>query len=249
VLVYATASRGFRPGGVNRRADVAPYDADFLTNYEFGWKTTLAPGLRFNGAIYQQDWKGFQFSFLGANSFTEIHNGPDARIRGFDVDLGYNNGGFSLNVAAAYTDAKMTKNLCSVDDPTFTCATSSIVSPAGTRLPVTPEWKVSGTARYAAEVGENTEVYGQVNAAYQTSASGDVRLAQALALGELPGFGTVNVAVGADWNNLNFEFFVTNLFDERGQISRYVSCGQCYNRPYIVPTQPRTIGLRAAIDF
>ena len=28
----------------------------------------------------------FQFSFLGENSFTEIHNGPDARIRGAEMD-------------------------------------------------------------------------------------------------------------------------------------------------------------------
>jgi iron complex outermembrane receptor protein len=74
MLLYVTASKGFRPGGINRRGTVPPYEADFLTNYEIGWKTTLAPGLRFNGAIYQQNWKSFQFSFLGENSFTEIHN-------------------------------------------------------------------------------------------------------------------------------------------------------------------------------
>ncbi|MGC8146207.1 hypothetical protein ACP3WH_24825, partial [Salmonella enterica] len=78
--LYGTASRGFRPGGINRRADVAAYAADYLTNYELGAKTTLLGGaLRLNGAIYQQDWDKFQFSFLGANSFTEIHNGPNAR--------------------------------------------------------------------------------------------------------------------------------------------------------------------------
>ncbi|POA51404.1 TonB-dependent receptor, partial [Pseudomonas sp. GW460-R15] len=51
VLLYGTASRGFRPGGINRRADVAAYAADYLTNYEFGAKTTLLGGkLRLNGA-------------------------------------------------------------------------------------------------------------------------------------------------------------------------------------------------------
>ncbi len=248
VLLYATASRGFRPGGINRRADVAPYESDFLTNYEFGWKTTLMPGLRFNGAVYQQNWKKFQFSYLGANSFTEIHNGPDARIRGVDLDLGYNRGGFSLNLAAAYTDAKMTKNLCAVDDPTYTCTSSSIVSPAGTRLPITPQWKFSGTARYSHDMG-NAKAYGQLNAAYQSSASSDVRLAQATALGVQPGFATVNMAFGIDWDKYNVELFATNLFDERGQLSRYVACGQCYQRPYVVPTQPRTLGIRAGFDF
>ena len=41
LMFYATWSRGFRPGGINRRRDIAPYDPDYLTNYELGWKTTL----------------------------------------------------------------------------------------------------------------------------------------------------------------------------------------------------------------
>ncbi|MFL6742737.1 MAG: TonB-dependent receptor, partial [Sphingomicrobium sp.] len=68
LMFYATWSRGFRPGGINRRGDVGPYDADFLSNYELGWKTTFGP-VRWNGAIYHQKWNKFQFSFLGQNSF------------------------------------------------------------------------------------------------------------------------------------------------------------------------------------
>jgi outer membrane receptor protein involved in Fe transport len=250
IMLYATASKGFRPGGVNRRADVGPYAADFLINYEFGWKTTLAPGLRFNGAVYQQNWNDFQFSYLGANSFTEIKNGPDARIRGFDADLTYNGGGLFVQLAGAYTDAKTTKNLCAIADPTFACtgAGNSITSPTGTRLPVTPQWKMSGTLRYTAESG-NMKPYGQINASYQSSASTDVRLADALLLGDLPGYATVNLAVGIEWDNFNLELYASNLFDERGQASRFVQCGQCYQRPYVVPITPRTIGLRAGTKF
>src|SRR5438105_14190243 len=42
-MVYATYSKGFRPGGVNRtaQAGIPPYSADFLKNYEIGWKTQL----------------------------------------------------------------------------------------------------------------------------------------------------------------------------------------------------------------
>ena len=250
LLVYATASRGFRPGGINRRADVAPYDPDYLTNYEFGWKTTLAPGLRFNGAIYQQNWNGFQFSFLGANSFTEIHNGPNARIRGVDLDLGYTSGGLSLNVAAAYTDAKMTRNLCAVDDPTFTCtgAGNSIASPVGTRLPITPQWKMSGTARYTVESG-SAKYYGQINGSYQSSASSEVRATNAAIIGILPSFGSLNLAFGAEWDSFHIEAFASNVLDERGQLSRFLQCGQCGVRPYVVPIQPRTFGIRAGVNF
>ena len=251
LMVYATASKGFRPGGINRRADVPPYDEDFLYNYELGWKATLARGFRINGAVYQQNWNKFQFSFLGANSFTEIHNGPDARIRGIDVDLAYSRGPLSLTVAAAYTDAKMTRNLCERDDPTYACtgADNAIASPAGTRLPITPKFKIAGTARYTAELGGATKAYGQVNAAYQGSATSEVRAGPAATIGELPAFTTVNLAVGMEWERINIELFASNLFDERGQIARFLQCGQCGQRPYVVPIQPRTIGLRMGYDF
>ena len=40
-LLYATYSKGFRPGGVNRtnQAGIGPYQPDYLINYEIGWKT------------------------------------------------------------------------------------------------------------------------------------------------------------------------------------------------------------------
>jgi iron complex outermembrane recepter protein len=65
VLVYATYSRGFRPGGVNRVGDLPPYRADYLGNYEMGWKTQwLDNCLRFIGAVFRENWKDFQFSLL-----------------------------------------------------------------------------------------------------------------------------------------------------------------------------------------
>lgn len=248
LMMYATVSKGFRPGGNNRRGDFGAYQPDYLINYELGLKTTLGGVLRVNAALYQQDWKHFQFSYLGPNSFTVITNGPNARIRGFDIDAGFNLERLSVNLAAAYTDAKTRQNLCEAIDPTFTCASSSIQAPAGTRLPITPRFKAAATVRYTAPVGD-AKVYGQFNMAYQSKASTDIRVDFAKALGGLPDFATVNLAAGADWEKYSFEVFVQNLFDERGQLSRYVSCGVCTQRPYYVPITPRTIGLRVGAKF
>lgn len=278
LMFYATASRGYRPGGINRRADVPPYQADYLQNYELGWKYSPMPGVRINGAIYQQDWKSFQFAYLGANSFTEIHNGPNARIRGGEVDLGYNTGRLAFNFGASYTDAKTRQNLCAYDDPTFNCTTPGssgqinyIVSAVGTRLPITPKWKLASTLRYTADLGK-TKPYAQVNVSYQGAAASDIRnkvfklplhdptdaaqvndpanfYSPAGALGRIPAFTNVNLAFGADWGAVNMELFVQNLFDERGQISRFQQCGLCAQRPYIVPVQPRTIGVRLGAKY
>lgn len=251
ILTYATVSRGFRPGGINRRGDFGAYEPDYLTNYEVGFKTTLANGmLRLNGAVYQQDWKNFQFAYLGPNSFTIITNGPNARIRGFDIDASISIDRLSLNVSGAYTDAKIRNNLCAAVDPTFTCAgaDNSITAPAGTRLPITPQWKMSGTARYTVPMGA-AKFYGQLNATYQGSASSDLRVDFAAAQGRLEGFGQVNLAIGAEWSTFSIEAFLRNLTDERGQLSRFVQCGACTQRPYIVPTTPRMIGFRAGAKF
>lgn len=247
LMFYAVASSGFRPGGINRRGDVGPYAADVLYNYELGWKTTLADGrLRFNGAIYQQSWKDFQFSFLGPNSFTIIQNGPDARIRGVEMDANATFGGLNLTVAGSYTDAKTREDLCA----TQICIGdgSDVLAPEGTRLPITPRFKISGTARYSVPIGSGRG-YVQGLIAHQSSASSDIRVAKAAALGRLESYTTGNLALGFELAKLNFELFAQNIWDERGQISRFQQCGACDQRPYIVPIRPRTIGLRAGTRF
>ncbi|MEG3158992.1 TonB-dependent receptor [Sphingomonas sp. LB2R24] len=246
VMAYATFSRGFRPGGINRRGDVAPYDADFLTNYELGLKTTLFDRLRFNASIYQQAWDKFQFSFLGLNSFTIIQNGPNARIRGAEADANFSTGGLSLTAAAAYTDAKTRSDLCA----TQICSGdgTDVLAPSGTRLPITPRFKASGTARYSMPIG-SAKAYIQGLVAHQSSASADIRLAQAATLGRLKAYTTGNASVGAEVSNFTFEVFVQNLWDERAQLSRYQQCGTCSQRTYIVTSTPRTIGLRAGAKF
>ena len=166
-MFYATWSRGFRPGGINRQPNAPAYDPDYLTNYELGWKTTFGP-MRWNGAVYHQMWKRFQFSFLGENSLTVIQNGRDATVNGIETDVSYIAGGLTLNAAAAYINAKTKQNICIVSfDEAADCDTlyvndpadpdddvqDFIVTPGRARLPVTPRFKASATARYTWPMG------------------------------------------------------------------------------------------------
>jgi outer membrane receptor protein involved in Fe transport len=252
-LLYATWSRGFRPGGINRRSTVPPYGADYLTNYEFGWKVTTAEGkLRINGAIFMEDWKKFQYAFLGANSFTEIHNGPDARIKGIELDILVRpTPGVSINMVGTYVDAKTRKNLCAVDDPSGVCdpATgNAIVSPKGTRLPVTPKFKLNLSGRYDFAVSDY-KAHIQGTMVYADNASSDLRVPVAVAIGELPSYVTADFAAGIDFGRFSAEAFIRNAFDERGQLSRNIPCGQCTIRPYAFVTQPQTIGLRVGFEY
>ena len=117
-LVYATYSEGFRPGGVNRVGAAATYAADKLKNYEIGWKTTWFDNrVRFNGAIFQEDWNDFQFAYLGPNSVTIIRNASKAQVRGIETSIDWAateqltfGGGFSL------MDPKLKSNFCKYSD-------------------------------------------------------------------------------------------------------------------------------------
>jgi outer membrane receptor protein involved in Fe transport len=251
-MVYATWSKGFRPGGINRRSTIAPYQADFLTNTELGFKTSwMDRKLKLNGAVYMQDWEAFQFAFLGQNSFTEIHNGPDARIKGLELDASFRvTDRLTLSGSGAYTDASTQKNLCKIDDPTYSCtgAGNSISAKKGTRLPVTPKIKANMMARYVYPL-MNGDAHFQAVVVNQGSASSDIRSREAALLGDIKGYTTVDVSYGIDWAHFSAEVYIDNLLDERAELSRNVQCGQCYSRPYVVTNTPQTFGLRGGYKF
>jgi outer membrane receptor protein involved in Fe transport len=267
LMFYATWSKGFRPGGINRQPLAPAYGPDFLTNYELGWKTTfLGNRIRWNGAIYHEKWEGFQFGFLGPNSLTIVQNARNARVNGIESDLNYVGGGLSLTLAAAYTDAKTKGNICNaaiVLDPTPDCSGllddngtpldptddtfDAIKTPSGTRLPITPKFKASATARYTWPMWSgNAHVQGVV--AYQGSASSDLDPAQNALIGRIKSSTVVDLFAGYDWGKYSVELFGANVFDERNQLARLVVCSIC-TQVKVIPGRPRTIGIRAGLKF
>jgi len=275
LMFYATWSRGFRPGGINRRGEIAPYDPDYLTNWELGWKTSFGP-LRWNGAIYHEIWKKFQFTFLGANSFTEVHNGKDAKINGIETDVSYVSGGLQINAAAAYTHAKTKGNICTdAGDTTPDCdlvlddggtpadPTDDTIDfpsvPSGTRLPITPKFKGNATVRYTWPAWADVNAHVQGSATYRGSAPSSLRTAIQLVgtgqivnpnvfQGKLDSAFLFDAFAGLDFSKWMVEGFVTNLFDKRIDLSRQTACGSC-TRALVTPGRPRTIGLRAGYKF
>ena len=256
-LIYATWSNGYRPGGVNRNGNLPPYQADFLTNYEFGWKTSWAGHrIRWNGAIYQEDWKNFQFSFLGLNSLTVVANAGQAQIRGLESDLSWVvDDHLTLTASGAYTDAKLTEPYCGIQG--VTSCPGAELAPKGQQLPVTPKVKANATARYTFDVGNwNAHLQGAV--VYQDATWADLRTFERGLEGRMPAFTTVDLSLGAQRDKLTVELFVKNLFDERGNITRYTECtiGVCAaplpngaNTTYVVPIQPRLIGIKFGQKF
>ncbi|ATQ44160.1 TonB-dependent receptor [Caulobacter mirabilis] len=253
-LIYATWSTGYRPGGINRRSTLPPYKSDFLTNYEAGWKTSwLQNSLRFNGAIYLEEWEDFQFALLGANGLTEIKNAGQARIFGVEADVVWRaSEELTLSGGFAYNDAQLTENYCGFVDangnPETNCPNPE--APDGTELPVTPKLKANFTVRYAWSI-DDLNLYVQGAVVHQTNAWTDLRIEEREIIGRMPGYTLVDLTAGMDRDDWSVGLFLTNAFDERANLHRYAECAEavCGAQTYIVPTKPRTFGVRFGRKF
>jgi iron complex outermembrane recepter protein len=274
VLVYGTWSRGFRPGGINRRGTLPPYGADFITNYELGLKTTFANGrLNFNTAIYQLDWDNIQLSFLGQNGLTEIRNAGNARIRGIEFELfGRPTRGFTFSIGGSYNDAQLTEDFCLIANDAFDCTLdidldgdgipeeNALLAPDGRRLPLTARFKGNARARYEFPLSPNLEAHVQVSAAYEGRRTRDLRTLQRQLYGDLDDYFTVDFSAGIESGPWTASIFARNLFDARAEVGRFIQCLEttCGDPDgltarggivYTVVGRPRTIGIRIGRDF
>src|SRR4029077_18479581 len=240
VMVFATYSKGFRPGGVNRTAQpgIGPYQSDFLTNYEIGWKTQwFDHHLRWNGAIFKEDWKNFQFSFLGLNSVTIIENGGDAEIKGIESELEWAaTSKLTLSMNFSWLDPKLTSNYCGTEDPATgqparsnPCPSNPAVgidapfpplAPSGTQLPITPKFKGNLITRYSFDPIGGWNPNAQEAFVYQTEETPALKTADVQYIGVRPAYGMADLSVGAEKNGMNIQFIVDNVADKRGQVSR-----------------------------
>jgi len=267
-MVYATYSRGYRPGGINRVGSVPPYLSDFLTNYELGWKTTWGGNFRWNGALFSEQWEDFQFSFLGQNGLTIIQNSNQARINGIEMDAEWAiGGGLVLTGGLEYIDSELTEDYCGIADPVtskpITRCPAGVdsgnpdigvfegpLAPKGTELPVSPKFKGNLTARYTFPLG-SFDAHVQGAAVYVGKRWADLRIVERDIIGELEDYEIFDMTAGVDNGTYTFELFVGNVFDKRADITRFAQCAEqvCGFQTYVVTNQPRTIGVRFGQKF
>ena len=256
-MVYFTRSEGFRPGGVNRRGTFPPYVADFLTNYEVGWKTSwLENRLRFNGAIYHADWDDFQFSFLGENGLTNLTNAGGATLEGIEMELQWAvTDSFSLFGGLALQNSELSDDFClslGADGkplPEADCAPEEFTS-SGTRLPSTAEFKANLTGRYEFSMG-SLDSHFQASVAHEGDRRTALLESENSVLGDGDAYTLVDLSFGFGKENWQTELFVKNAFDERASLYNYAECAVsiCGGIVYSIVTTPRTIGLRFSQNF
>jgi outer membrane receptor protein involved in Fe transport len=260
-MVYFTYSTGFRPGGNNRPAfalgqvqNPGPYAPDTLTNYEIGWKTSwFDHTLRVNGALFWEDWSKVQYTEPGILGIQYTVNAGNARSRGVEGDVSWTIAHhLTLSTSGTYLDAKLTSNFCNVQYGCDPANGGALFAPKGTRLPVTPKLKITGTARYDFDIGAyRSFVQGTVN--HQSGTTTHLLLADAGTFYGEPtkGFTTADFSVGTSYDKWTASLFIQNAFDKRGILSKNSVCvpGICGAYARVYPVKPQYFGVRLGAKF
>ena len=261
-MIYFTYSTGYRPGGVNQIGTYGEYQADTLTNFEGGWKTSwLDRALVWNGAVYYEDWNKFQFSFPGPNGITVTENAPQAHVLGFETNVDYAfNSHLTLSGGLVYSHARLAGNFCGLDPTTGllipTCPNSQALALSGTPLPYTPDIKADLTARYTFNF-QGWASHTQATVTYKDATPVGLRIVEVQGLGNLPTSTVLDLALGAEKSGISVEVFAKNATNDHGELDRHSVCSAvCYtpvpgipSGVYHYPIQPVTFGIRFGQRF
>jgi iron complex outermembrane receptor protein len=164
VLIYVSATRGFKSGGydygANNAADAsAGYGPEKLWSYEAGLKSDwLDRRLRANLTAFYYDYTDLQVqSFVqnGASFGARTQNAATARVKGIEAEfVARPAGGLTLHANLAYLDARYREYL-NAFVPTFGSFDAS-----GMRLNNAPKWSATLGGSYEFDLGGS----GRINA-------------------------------------------------------------------------------------
>jgi outer membrane receptor protein involved in Fe transport len=245
-MLYGTASKGFRAGGVNSPisesicgqglanvgltvADIPKeYGADSVWNYEIGGKFRLFNGrMQVNTSLYRINWTGVQLNVgIPGCGQTYTQNAGRARSQGFDSEIQARLGPITTSITMGYTDAKYTATALG-PDPIGPVLPTPIVR-KGDTFPV-PKWQFSVGAQYDFDLG-GSKGYARVD--YQFTGkyfrgpgpgvnaySPDNRNAESVDVW--------NLRTGYDFSGLMVELFVNNVLNSSAERGRNANRGGC----------------------
>lgn len=248
IMGYATAAKGFRPGGANNvpglDASLVAYGPDSLWNYELGLKTEWwNHRAQLNAAIFQIDWSNMQVSGTSANgAFSYITNAGAARIRGVELEGTVRPlAGLTLNGMLTYMDGRLTE-----DQTNSNLAMTNSTGRKGDKIPYVPDWSASASVAYNWPIG-STSLYGMARVDYSyVGESGSYFRKNYVYYDTQGNYSLVNLRTGVESGKWALYLYVNNLMDKVGVITR--STGSGYDNE-LLTLRPRTVGLTFRTSF
>jgi iron complex outermembrane receptor protein len=235
-FVYASASKGFRAGGVSSQvsqticqaaldnigitaADIKPtFGPDTVKSYELGGKFRLFDRMQLNVAGFRIDWEDVQATTTLACGQGFTANGGRARSEGGELSLQLRPiDPIQIYLNASYIDAHY------VDPVTGPVGANAIVAPtpsfnAGDKFDV-PPFSLSGGAEYDFDIGP-VRSYVRLDATYQKAYTSGATLGAGGFAGNFftrnnPERTLVNLRAGMQFESgLEANLFVLNLLGE-----------------------------------
>jgi iron complex outermembrane recepter protein len=255
-MVYALASKGFRPGGVSISvpsafgceqslaalgltiAEAREFKSDSLWNYEVGAKTAwLDDKVTVDGAAYYIKWKNLQQFITLECGFSYTGNVGAAKSEGFELETHARPiPALELNAGIGYAHAVITE--------------SSATSPQQPGSPVyqVPDWTGNAGATYTFALAPGYDLVSNLNYSYVgESKSGNnnpivprIRAPYSL----------LDSRIALAWEKYQVAFVGKNLTNEHANLADDASIGaEVIGRPRIVVNQPRTLGLEFVAKF
>jgi len=243
------------------------YDDETLWNYEAGFKVQNN-GFTFNAAGFYNDISNLQVTLdAGSCSSRVVFNVPDASSVGFEYELGFSPiDGLDVFLAGSVIQSEFDTDVVDGDGNVLAGLRD------GNRLPSVPEFQTSASANYSFPTGFDG-VEGYVGGSLQyigtrfTQPSdqeigqglptatglpffeftGDENPSQLVDL-ELDDYVTLNLNAGLEWDDVSFQIYATNLFDENAPLSFDRERGGRARIGFNV-SNPRTFGATARYKF
>ncbi len=239
VLLYASATRGFKSGGFNLTASIpGGYGPEKLWAYEAGIKSNLAEDrLRLNLTGFTYDYKDLQVQSTVVVASIDITNAATSTISGLELEA----------VAKATTDLDLFFNVAYLDAkydqyPGAVILGGGTIDASGNRLANAPKWSGS----FGGEYGHDFS-WGRLFAQAQYSWKSRVFFtADNNAVETQSSFGVVNATIGAETPDGKYRL---SLYGRNITDKQYVTTTGSFP---LVPAgrfaPPATVGLRLTVQ-
>ena len=254
-MIYTTAAKGFRSGGVNTHtpknlcaadlarlgltnANIDVFNSDQLWNYEIGAKSSwLDNRLTLNGALFYIDWTNLIQDIRFSCGFGIEGNIGAARSQGFELEATARpTPRLNVSFGAGYTDAQITASAPTLD------------AQAGDRIQQVPRWNVSGSAQYSVPVAH--EHMGFIRGDGQYVSKSFTTFDQMDLLHTRDPYTIFNFQSGVTGDDWEVALFARNAFNEHANFSDTKSiAAELPGRPRISTNRPRTIGISVSKSF
>ncbi len=267
-LFYASASKGYRPGGINGPlssvcgANLASigltagpeiYSADSLWSYELGAKNSLLGGrMQINASIFVIDWNNIQQAvYLPGCGQNFVENLGKVRSVGGEIEVQTRPiEPLLVDLSIAHVDARYTGTVCAGPSAcTGAGASAEPVVTEGDRLPGAP-WTFLASAEYDFAAVDNRKPYLRIDYQFSTAQTALQPIQDPnngvsdVTYTGLPQITNLSLRAGLRWSGIDLSLFAQNLTDAHPLLSHTedtTSSGLFFDHT----VRPRMIGITA----